>query len=69
MFKGFDKVDSIQYIYTSIQESLCGVKLDAKNKGQYLLSGKSSINSVSIQISQDEIGYMKDSNFVENVLV
>ncbi|KAM9443506.1 metalloproteinase inhibitor 3-like [Clarias gariepinus] len=39
MFKGFDKVDSIQYIYTSIHESLCGVNLDAKNKVQYLLSG------------------------------
>ncbi|KAB5537067.1 hypothetical protein PHYPO_G00114590 [Pangasianodon hypophthalmus] len=39
MFKGFDKVDTIQYVYTSVQESLCGVKLDAKNRGQYLLSG------------------------------
>ncbi|XP_017305854.1 metalloproteinase inhibitor 3 [Ictalurus punctatus] len=39
MFKGFDKVDTIQYIYTSIHESLCGIKLDAKNRGQYLLSG------------------------------
>ncbi|KAK3512569.1 hypothetical protein QTP70_017234 [Hemibagrus guttatus] len=39
MFKGFDQVDTIQYIYTSVQESLCGVTLDAKNKVQYLLSG------------------------------
>lgn len=43
MFKGFDKVDTIQYIYTSIHESLCGIKLDAKNRGQYLLSGKGSV--------------------------
>ncbi|XP_058229531.1 metalloproteinase inhibitor 4-like [Hemibagrus wyckioides] len=39
MFKGFDQVDTIQYIYTSVEESLCGVTLDAKNKVQYLLSG------------------------------
>lgn len=43
MFKGFDKVDTVQYIYTSIHESLCGVKLDSKNKVQYLLSGKRSV--------------------------
>ncbi|XP_060714131.1 LOW QUALITY PROTEIN: metalloproteinase inhibitor 4-like [Tachysurus vachellii] len=39
MFKGFNQVDTIQYIYTSVEESLCGVYLDAKNKVQYLLSG------------------------------
>ncbi|XP_030633723.1 metalloproteinase inhibitor 4-like [Chanos chanos] len=39
MFKGFDKVKDIQYVYTSVYSSLCGVKLDATNKVQYLLSG------------------------------
>ncbi|XP_062842756.1 metalloproteinase inhibitor 4-like [Trichomycterus rosablanca] len=39
MFKGFDKVDNLTYVYTSVHESLCGVRLDAKNKVQYLLSG------------------------------
>lgn len=43
MFKGFDQVDNIQYIYTSVEESLCGVTLDAKNKVQYLLSGNDSV--------------------------
>lgn len=46
MFKGFDRVDTIQHIYTSIEESLCGVKLDAKNKGQYLLSGMGSVTFI-----------------------
>ncbi|KAI5607602.1 metalloproteinase inhibitor 3-like [Silurus asotus] len=38
-FKGFDKVDNIQYVYTPFDDSLCGVRLDAENKVQYLLSG------------------------------
>ncbi|XP_028855082.1 metalloproteinase inhibitor 4-like [Denticeps clupeoides] len=39
MFKGFDKVKDIQYVYTPVFSSLCGVKLDSSNKVQYLLSG------------------------------
>ncbi|MBN3325361.1 TIMP4 inhibitor, partial [Atractosteus spatula] len=40
MFKGFEKVKDIQYVYTPVFSSLCGVKLDASNKVQYLLSGR-----------------------------
>ncbi|KAG9353032.1 hypothetical protein JZ751_017608 [Albula glossodonta] len=39
MFKGFEKVKDIQYVYTPVFSSLCGVKLDSSNKVQYLLSG------------------------------
>lgn len=39
MFKGFDKVKDIKYVYTPLYSSLCGVKLDSNNKIQYLLSG------------------------------
>ncbi|KAL2091545.1 hypothetical protein ACEWY4_013808 [Coilia grayii] len=39
MFKGFDKVKDLQYVYTPLYSSLCGVKLDSNNKIQYLLSG------------------------------
>ncbi|KAG5835833.1 metalloproteinase inhibitor 2-like [Anguilla rostrata] len=38
MFKGFEKVKDIQYVYTSVYSS-CGVQLDSSNKVQYLLSG------------------------------
>ncbi|XP_062842648.1 metalloproteinase inhibitor 3-like [Trichomycterus rosablanca] len=40
MFKGFDKVDDIQYVYTPPYDSLCGVKLNTKNNAEYLLSGR-----------------------------
>uniref|UniRef100_A0A4W5ND06 Metalloproteinase inhibitor 4 n=1 Tax=Hucho hucho TaxID=62062 RepID=A0A4W5ND06_9TELE len=40
MFKGFEKVKDIQYVYTPVFSSLCGVKLDSNNKVHYLLSGK-----------------------------
>lgn len=39
MFKGFDKAKDIQYVYTPVFSSLCGVKLDSNNKAGYLLSG------------------------------
>lgn len=42
MFKGFDKAKDIQYVYTPVFSSLCGVKLDSNNKAGYLLSGESS---------------------------
>lgn len=40
MFKGFDKAKDIQYVYTPVFSSLCGVKLDSNNKAGYLLSGE-----------------------------
>ncbi|XP_023655433.1 metalloproteinase inhibitor 4 [Paramormyrops kingsleyae] len=39
MFKGFEKVKDIQYVYTPVFSSLCGIQLDSSNKVQYLLSG------------------------------
>lgn len=39
MFKGFEKAKDIQYVYTPVFSSLCGVKLDYNNKAGYLLSG------------------------------
>lgn len=49
MFKGFDKVKDIKYVYTPLYSSLCGVKLDSNNKIQYLLSG--SVLYVSLFLS------------------
>lgn len=43
MFKGFDKAKDIQYVYTPVFSSLCGVKLDSNNKAGYLLSGTVSM--------------------------
>uniref|UniRef100_A0A8C4YGK9 Metalloproteinase inhibitor 4 n=2 Tax=Gopherus TaxID=38771 RepID=A0A8C4YGK9_9SAUR len=40
MFKGFEKLNDVQYVYTPFDSSLCGVKLDANNKKQYLLTGQ-----------------------------
>ncbi|CAI5786121.1 metalloproteinase inhibitor 3 [Podarcis lilfordi] len=39
MYRGFDKMPHVQYIYTEASESLCGVKLEV-NKYQYLITGK-----------------------------
>lgn len=39
MYKGFDKVQHVQHIYTDASESLCGVKFDI-NKYQYLITGE-----------------------------
>lgn len=39
MFKGFEKLKDVQYVYTPFDSSLCGVKLEANNKKQYLLTG------------------------------
>ncbi|XP_022045031.1 metalloproteinase inhibitor 3 [Acanthochromis polyacanthus] len=39
MYKGFDKVQHVQHIYTDASESLCGVKFDI-NKYQYLITGR-----------------------------
>ncbi|XP_006004476.1 metalloproteinase inhibitor 4 [Latimeria chalumnae] len=50
MFKGFEKVKDVQYVYTSLYSSLCGVKLEASNKKQYLLSGRIS-NDGKVHIS------------------
>uniref|UniRef100_A0ACB8EHT4 Uncharacterized protein n=1 Tax=Sphaerodactylus townsendi TaxID=933632 RepID=A0ACB8EHT4_9SAUR len=40
MFKGFEKLKDVQYVYTPFDSSLCGVKLEANNKKQYLLTGR-----------------------------
>ncbi|KAM4820965.1 metalloproteinase inhibitor 4 isoform 2-T2 [Thomomys bottae] len=40
MFKGFEKVTDVQYIYTPFDSSLCGVKLEANSQKQYLLTGQ-----------------------------
>lgn len=39
MYKGFEKVQHVQHIYTDASESLCGMKFDI-NKYQYLITGK-----------------------------
>uniref|UniRef100_A0A3P9H240 Metalloproteinase inhibitor 3 n=1 Tax=Oryzias latipes TaxID=8090 RepID=A0A3P9H240_ORYLA len=39
MYKGFDKIQHVQHIYTHASESLCGVKFDI-NKYQYLITGR-----------------------------
>ncbi|XP_026182225.1 metalloproteinase inhibitor 3 [Mastacembelus armatus] len=39
MYKGFDKVQHVQHIYTSAFESLCGVRFEI-NKYQYLITGR-----------------------------
>lgn len=38
MYRGFDKMPQVQYIYTEASESLCGVKLEV-NKYQYMITG------------------------------
>ncbi|XP_032183513.1 metalloproteinase inhibitor 4 isoform X3 [Mustela erminea] len=38
MFKGFEKLKDVQYIYTPFDSSLCGVKLEANSQKQYLLT-------------------------------
>ncbi|XP_041709770.1 metalloproteinase inhibitor 3 isoform X1 [Coregonus clupeaformis] len=39
MYKGFNKMQHVQHIYTDASESLCGVKFDI-NKYQYLITGR-----------------------------
>lgn len=39
MYKGFDKIQHVQHVYTDASESLCGVKFDI-HKYQYLITGK-----------------------------
>ncbi|KAI4802960.1 hypothetical protein KUCAC02_006525, partial [Chaenocephalus aceratus] len=39
MYKGFEKVQHVQHIYTDASEGLCGVKFDI-NKYQYLITGR-----------------------------
>ncbi|CAL8403006.1 metalloproteinase inhibitor 4 [Gadus morhua] len=54
MFKGFDKAKDIQYVYTPVFSSLCGVKLDSNNKAGYLISG-SMWNDGRISIGQCDL--------------
>ncbi|TRY82717.1 hypothetical protein DNTS_018777 [Danionella cerebrum] len=39
MYKGFEKMQHVQHIYTYESESMCGIKLEI-NKYQYLISGR-----------------------------
>uniref|UniRef100_A0A8D2PZJ2 Metalloproteinase inhibitor 4 n=1 Tax=Zosterops lateralis melanops TaxID=1220523 RepID=A0A8D2PZJ2_ZOSLA len=50
MFKGFEKLKDVQYVYTPFDSSLCGVKLEANNKKQYLLTGKMDDGKVLIHL-------------------
>ncbi|KAE8612787.1 hypothetical protein XENTR_v10012987 [Xenopus tropicalis] len=56
MFKGFEKIKDIQFVYTPLDSSLCGIKLEANNKKQYLLTG---------QISADNKVYIQLCNLIE----
>lgn len=51
MFKGFEKAKDIQYVYTPVFSSLCGVKLDYNNKAGYLLSGICALDIFDFFIS------------------
>lgn len=44
MYRGFQIMPHVQYIYTEASESLCGVKLEV-NKYQYLITGKGQCTS------------------------
>ncbi|XP_023671023.1 metalloproteinase inhibitor 3-like [Paramormyrops kingsleyae] len=39
MYKGFEKIQHVQHVYTDASESLCGVKFDI-HKYQYLITGR-----------------------------
>jgi len=53
MFKGFEKLKDVQYVYTPFDSSLCGVKLEANNKKQYLLTGKTGQNQCTYKPSSN----------------
>ncbi|XP_030061432.1 metalloproteinase inhibitor 4 [Microcaecilia unicolor] len=57
MFKGFEKIKDVQYVYTPFDSSLCGVKLEANNKKHYLLTG---------QISTDGKVHVHLCNYIES---
>ena len=56
MFKGFEKVNDIQYIYTPFDSSLCGVNLEANSQKQYLLTGKLKTNSSPMSLCPRNAG-------------
>lgn len=39
IFKGYEKMTDIPYVYTPYESSVCGVRLDFTNKKEYLLAG------------------------------
>ncbi|KAM4712233.1 metalloproteinase inhibitor 3 [Anableps anableps] len=45
MYKGFEKIRDVQYIYTAASDSLCGAKLEL-NKYHYLITGRVHDNKV-----------------------
>ncbi|XP_043933990.1 metalloproteinase inhibitor 4 [Protopterus annectens] len=50
MFKGFEKIKDVQYVYTPLYSSLCGVNLEVNSKKQYLLTGQISNGKVNIHL-------------------
>lgn len=52
MFKGFEKISDIQYIYTPFDSSLCGVKLETNSQKQYLLTGKLKTSKVALSLRE-----------------
>uniref|UniRef100_A0A3Q2YE67 Metalloproteinase inhibitor 4 n=1 Tax=Hippocampus comes TaxID=109280 RepID=A0A3Q2YE67_HIPCM len=61
MFKGFDKAKDIQYVYTPVFSSLCGVKLDSNNKAGYL-DGRLSIGQCDLVESWDNLSLSQRKN-------
>uniref|UniRef100_A0A3Q2YCJ4 TIMP metallopeptidase inhibitor 4 n=1 Tax=Hippocampus comes TaxID=109280 RepID=A0A3Q2YCJ4_HIPCM len=64
MFKGFDKAKDIQYVYTPVFSSLCGVKLDSNNKAGYLMwsDGRLSIGQCDLVESWDNLSLSQRKN-------
>ncbi|XP_063796843.1 metalloproteinase inhibitor 4 [Pseudophryne corroboree] len=50
MFKGFQKIKNLSYVYTESDSAMCGVKLDVVNKREYILSGYIYDNKVHIDL-------------------
>uniref|UniRef100_A0A8C5R591 Metalloproteinase inhibitor 4 n=1 Tax=Leptobrachium leishanense TaxID=445787 RepID=A0A8C5R591_9ANUR len=73
MFKGFDKIKDIHYVYTPVDSSLCGIKLDATNKKQYLLTGHISDGKVYIMLCNfielwDELSFSQKKSLNQRFL-
>ncbi|XP_075688464.1 metalloproteinase inhibitor 4 [Rhinoderma darwinii] len=50
IFKGYEKMRDIHYVYTPSESSVCGVRLDVANKREYLLGGHIYDNRVRINL-------------------
>ncbi|XP_069592879.1 metalloproteinase inhibitor 4 [Ranitomeya imitator] len=60
MFKGFDNVTDINFVYTSAESSLCGITLERK---EYLLTGSYYDGRVSIGICWLNVFWSSLSHF------